>query len=734
MSFINWLYQKEFKRILIAFWIVFMLGCVLIGVFFYGVSKEWFGPLPKLEELENPKNALASEVISSDGVTMGKYYLQNRSNATFSELSPNLVNALIATEDIRFYEHSGIDMRGTFAIVFYTLTGKNRGSSTITQQLAKNLFGRPKDPSLYEKVLIKFKEWVTAVRLEQRYTKEEIITLYFNTVQFSGNAYGIKAGAKHFFNTTPDQLTIPEAAMLVGVLKGITMYSPVKNPERALSRRNTVMQQMKKYEFITAAEFDKLSDTPISLSLTDDDHNEGLATYFREFLRMQMLDWCKENGYDLYKDGLRIYTTIDSRMQQYAENGVTQRLAELQKAFYNHWKGRVPWGKFTELIDLGMKRSERYMDLKRKKVSEAEIQRIFNTPVRMKVFSWQGEKDTTMTPLDSIKYYKYFLLSGFMSMEPNTGHIKAWVGGPNYKYFKYDHVNVESKRQAGSTFKPFVYTLAIDNGYSPCFKVPNLPVTFEDYDNYTPKNADGKEGGEMTLYRGLQMSVNNIVMYAMKQLGPEGPKSVIDLAGRMGVTSKMEPYPSIALGAADMSVYEMVGAFATFANKGVWTEPIYITRIEDKDGNIIKEFVPRQVEAMSEQTAYVMCKMLERVVLHGTAAKLRYFYQVTAPTGGKTGTTQNNSDGWFIGITSNLVSGCWVGCEDRAVHFRSLDLGSGSNMAMPMYAYYMKQVYADSLLALPQNPFSPPSTPLTMEINCDNYSDSEQEKINFIEE
>jgi penicillin-binding protein 1A len=729
----GWFYNKEYKALLVVFWTLFICFIISVWVLFYGVTKEWFGALPKLEQLENPKSSLASEVISSDGVLLGKYYLQNRSNATFKELSPNLIHALIATEDIRFYKHSGIDLTGTFAIMFYTAIGKNRGSSTITQQLAKNLYGRPKHPTFLDKVATKFKEWVVAVRLEERYTKEELLTLYFNTVAFSGNAYGIKSGSTYFFDKTPDKLTQSEAAMLIGILKGVTYYSPIKNPDRCLDRRNTVLHQMTKYGYLSDAEFKRLKAEPIVLNLTEEDHNEGIATYFREWLRLQMFDWCKENGYDLYRDGLRIYTTIDSRMQHYAEEAVTQRLSELQKVFYGHWKGREPWGKFTELIDQGLKRSERYMQLKRLRYSDEEIKRVFNTPVRMKLFSWQGEKDTVMTPLDSIKYYKYFLLAGFMSMDPTNGQIKAWVGGPNYKYFKYDHVNPESKRQVGSTFKPLVYTLAVDNGYSPCQKVPNLPVTFEDYDNYTPTNADGKEGGELTLYKGLQMSVNNIVMYLMKKLGPDGPKSVIDLAHKMGVSSTMEPYPSIALGAPDISVYEMVGAFATYANKGVWTEPVYVTRIEDKEGNVIKEFVPRTVEAMSEQTAYVMCKMMERVVLHGTAAKLRYFYQITAPTAGKTGTTQNNSDGWFMSITPNLVSGVWVGCEDRAVHFRSLDIGSGSNMAMPIYAYYAKKIYADSSLAVPQNPFMPPKEDLTIEINCDNYENDNEGKIDFIE-
>ena len=698
------------------------------------VSWGWFGELPPLEELENPKTYLASEVYAEDGVLLGKYYLQNRSNTTFDELSPNLVNALIATEDVRFYDHSGIDFRRfTSAVLFL---GKRGGASTVTQQLAKNLFPRKKFNNVFNKATTKLKEWITAIRIEERYTKEEIITMYFNTVEFGGNSFGISSAAKTFFGTTPLKLTEVEAAMLVGMLKAPTKYSPVRNPANALFRRNTVLNQMRKYDYINNETYDSLKAKPIELKYQEEDHNDGLAPYFREYLRQEILDWCAENGFNLYKDGLKIYTTINSKMQAMAEESVNTHVKFMQGKFFEHWKGREPWGQYKELITAGMKRSDRYLIMKAAGASEAQIEKAFNTPVKMKVFSYtRGEVDTTMTPLDSIKYYKYFMQAGLMSMDPTTGFIKAWVGGINHKYFKYDHVNVAAKRQVGSTFKPLVYTLAIDNGWSPCYKAPNQRVVFEDYENYSPNNADTKYNDpEMTLFRGLQFSVNNIVMQVMKQLGPTAPKSVIELARKMGIQSDLPPYPSIALGVADISVYEMVGAFSTYANKGVWTEPIYLTRIEDKNGNIVREVVPRKVEAMSEQTAYIMEKMLERVTAHGTAAKVKYLYQVPGAVGGKTGTTQNYSDGWFIGITPTLATGIWTGFEDRAIHFRSMSLGSGSAMAMPIFGTYMKKALSDSSLVKVQQIWEAPKQPLSVEINCDSYETNDPKKLELIEE
>jgi len=730
------LFKHPYMRIVAWLWVGVFALLGSLSLYIWLISAGFFGELPALEELENPKTYLASEIYTEDGVLLGKYYLQNRSNANFDELSPNLVNALIATEDIRFYKHSGIDFRGAFSIAFYAMIGKKRGASTITQQLAKNLFPRKKFDNVFNKATTKLKEWITAVRIEQRYTKEEIITMYFNTVEFGGNAFGIRSASKVFFSKTPLELNANEAALLVGMLKGITKFNPNRNPENALNRRNTVLNQMRKYDFITNEAYDTLSVLAIDLNYQEEDHNEGLAPYFREILRLELLEWCEENGYNLYKDGLKIYTTINSKMQQYAEQAVQRHIKEMQGKFNAHWQGRNPWGDFKELIIAGMKRSDRYRMLKKLGNTEEQIMANFNTPVRMKIFSWtKGEIDTVMTPMDSIKYYKYFMQCGFVSMDPRSGHVKAWVGGVNHKYFKYDHVNYQSKRQVGSTFKPFVYTMAIDNGWSPCFKAPNQRVVFEEFENYSPKNADDKMNDpEMTLYSGLQFSVNNIVMYLMKQFGSTGPQTVIDLTRKMGIKSKLEPYPAIALGVFDISVLEMVGAFSTYANKGVWTEPVYVTQILDKNGNIVREVVPKTVEAMSEQTAYVMEKMLERVTAHGTAAKIKYMYQIPGAVGGKTGTTQNYSDGWFMGITPTLVSGCWVGFEDRAIHFRSMSLGSGSAMAMPIWGYYMQHVTKDTSIFELVNEFEKPQQPLQIEINCDNYQETDQKKLELIEE
>jgi len=734
VSFTDYFSNNKFSKYLKWLWILVLGGMLSFTLLVFMVSWGWFGELPPLEELENPKTYLASEIYSEDGVIIGKYFYQNRSNISYDELSPNLVQALIATEDVRFYDHSGVDFRRfTSAVLFL---GTRGGASTITQQLAKNLFPRKKFNNVFNKATTKLKEWITAIRIEERYTKEEIMTMYFNTVEFGANSFGISSAAKTFFAKSAKDLNPQEAAMLVGMLKAPTKYSPVRNPANAFNRRNTVLNQMRKYDFINDEAYDTLVQTEIVLKYQEEDHNDGLAPYFREHLRQDLLDWCEENGFNLYKDGLKIYTTINSKLQTMAEESVHNHIKDMQKKFFEHWKGREPWGQYKELITAGMKRSDRYRLMKAAGASEAQIELAFNTRVKMKVFSYtRGEIDTVMTPLDSIKYYKYFMQAGLMSMDPQTGFIKAWVGGINHKYFKYDHVNIKSKRQVGSTFKPLVYTIAIDNGWSPCYKVPNQRVVFEDYENYSPDNADDKYNDpEMTLFKGLQLSVNNIVMQVMKQLGPSAPKSVIELAKKMGIQSELPPYPSIALGVADLSVYEMVGAFSTYANKGVWTEPVYFTRIEDKNGNVVREVVPRKVEAMSEQTAYIMEKMLERVTAHGTAAKIKYMYQVPGAVGGKTGTTQNYSDGWFIGITPHLATGIWTGFEDRAIHFRSMSLGSGSAMAMPIFGNYMKKALSDTTLVKVEPYFEAPKQPLSVEINCDSYQTNDPKKLEMIEE
>lgn len=710
------------------FWQIIAGGTLFVVLIISSVGLGLFGELPTFRDLENPKSSLASEVISTDGQVLGAYYIQNRSNTKFKELSPNLINALIATEDIRFYDHSGIDLKGTFAIIFYSAIGKKRGSSTITQQLAKNLFPRKKQ-TIFNIGIIKLKEWLTAIKIERNYTKEEIITMYFNTVEFGNNSYGIKTAAKTYFNKLPSELSIAESALLVGILKGTTVYSPIRNPERSLNRRNVVLSQMEKYGYITEKEYEEAVASDLNLKFTSPTHNMGLATYFREYLRIELQNWCKENTksdgepYDLYRDGLKIYTTLDSRMQKYAEEAVKEHLTYLQKEFNNHWKGRTPWGKNTDIISQSMKRSERYMLMKEEGASDEEIEKVFNTPTSMTVFTWAGDRDTTMSPLDSIKYYKWYLRSSFMSMDPHTGHIKAWVGGPDYRYFKYDQVKM-GKRQVGSTFKPLVYTVAMDNGWSPCFEAPNLPIVFEDFDNWSPKNSDGKDGGMMTLRMGLANSVNLITAYMMKQVGPQ---AVVNVAKKMGITSEIPPYPSICLGTPDVSLYEMVGAYSTYANKGVWTEPVYITRIEDKNGNVLFEKVPRKVDALSEQTAYLMIYMMKGVIDKGTGLRLRGpRYRFTNPIAGKTGTTQENSDGWFIGITPDLVSGTWTGAEDRIVHFRSTNLGEGANTALPIWALYMKKVYGDASLNISQRDFEAPPGGLSIVVDCDQYKKNSQ--------
>ncbi|MDP1726289.1 MAG: transglycosylase domain-containing protein, partial [Bacteroidota bacterium] len=572
MKLKDYFFKSPYWKLIKWLWIGAFGGIILLTGLVWIIAMGWFGQLPPIEELENPKTYLASEIYADDGSTLGKYYFQNRSNANYQDLSPQLINALIATEDIRFYEHSGIDNSRLFTIIIYNLIGKRQGGSTISQQLAKNLFPRKRFKGIVEKAITKIQEWITAVYIEQRYTKDEILTMYFNTVDFGSNSFGIRSASKTFFGKTPKELNAKEAALLIGMLKGPTLYSPILNYENAINRRNIVLNQMAKERFISEDSCKLFKTQPIELIYTEESHIEGLATYFRETLRVELKDWCEENGYNLYKDGLKIYTTINPKMQSIAESVVQEQLKIQQKIFNAHWKGRAPWGEFKEVLISGMKRSDRYHNAKKAGKTDAQIKKEFDTPVKMRVFSYtRGEIDTIMTPMDSIKYYKYFMQCGFMSMDPQTGRIKAWVGGHNYKYFQYDHVNITAKRQVGSTFKPFVYTVAVDNGFSPCTMIPNKPVSFEGYPDYNPGNADEKfSTPEMTMYRGLQFSFNLICLNVLKMLGAGGIENVIELAKKMGVTSKVEPYPSSALGTADISVYEMVGAFSTFANKGVW--------------------------------------------------------------------------------------------------------------------------------------------------------------------
>lgn len=728
--------KSGFTNLLKLFWLLVLLPPFIIFLIVIATTNEWFGKLPSFEDLENPNSSLASEIYSADGIVLGKYYFQNRSNAHFNELSPNLISALKATEDIRFEEHAGVDLKGLFRVLFKTIILRQSGSgggSTITQQLAKNLFPR-ENISGFKFVIRKIQEWIIAVRLERNYTKEEILAMYLNTVEFGSNTFGIKSAAHTFFNTTPEELKVEEASVLVGLLKAPTLYSPVRNPKNSLGRRNIVLAQMKKYDLLTAEEFDSLKALPLKLRYQADDHNAGLATYFREMLRLELANWCREHkksdgsNYNIYKDGLRIYTTIDSRMQRYAEQAMQEHLPELQKTFYEHWKGKIPWAETPEILDLGMKRSYRYAELKGAGISEDSIKKNFNTKVPMTIFSWKGNIDTLLSPMDSIKYYKMILQTGFMSMEPQTGFVRAWVGGNNYEFFKYDHVK-EGKRQVGSTFKPFVYTLAVQEGYSPCYKVPNVPVTIvtDAGQVWTPKNSDNKYGGMLTLKYALAESVNCVSAFLMKQFGPQ---AVVDMAHKMGITSSLDVVPAICLGAADLSVYEMVGAYSTYANKGVWTEPVYFTRIEDKNGVILQEFLPKKVEAISEETAYVMLNLMQGVVQTGTGIRLRYKYNIANPVAGKTGTTQNQSDGWFMGITPDLVSGCWVGCEERSIHFRTVNLGQGATMALPIWALYMKKIYADTSIHVSKGDFERPVGKLSIELDCSKYQNTNTPVIN----
>ncbi len=759
-------YRKPIKRL----WIIYFSVLGAINLLFIAVSLGWLGFMPTFEELENPKSNLATEIYSSDQAMIGKYYVENRSNVHFADLSKNIVDALIATEDARFTEHSGVDARSVLRVITKTIIGGDQssgGGSTITQQLAKNLFPRKEDPSFVNLFSTKLREWVTAVKLEHNYTKEEILAMYLNTVDFGSQSFGIKSAARTFFNKTPDSLNIPESALLVGMLKAPSKFSPTRNPERAMARRTVVLEQMEKYGYITEEQFNAVKDQPLDMTrFRIQDHTAGIATYFREYLRMMLtaeepkeaeyddlaryksdidewnnnpaFGWCNKNlkadgtPYNLYKDGLRIYTTINSKMQKYAEEAVTEHLSkELQDEFFKHWKGvkKAPFDytlseeKIDEMIVAGFKRSVRYHNLKKENVPESVIEKVMRTPVPMKIFSWRGEIDTVMSPYDSVKYHKWFLLAGLMSMEPETGYVRAYVGGIDYRYFMYDHVKI-ARRQVGSTFKPFVYTVAMQEGeFSPCSKVPNVPVVFDlPYgQKWEPKNSgDYKEGEMVTLKEALANSINWISAFLIKRYTPG---AVVKMARKLGIKSDIPEVYAICLGTPDISLYEMVGAFGAYGNKGVYTEPIFITRIEDKHGNVLAKFVPRRNEAMSEETAYIMLSLMQGVVESGTGSRLRGKYRLTGQIAGKTGTTDNNSDGWFMGVVPNLVTGIWVGCEDRSVHFRSTALGQGANMSLPIWALYMQKVYADPSLKITQKDrFDVPHGDLSIELDCGKYN------------
>lgn len=726
---------KRYWPFVTGFWALILMGVGSFIVFIQLIASGYFEELPSTSSLENPEMPLASEVYTQDGRLLGKYYAQNRTRASYQEVEGPLTKALIATEDVRFYQHSGIDWKRVAAVPYYLLIkGEKQGASTITQQLAKNLFERQGFSTWFEIIVTKFKEWIIAAELERRYTKNEIITMYFNTVSFGSNTYGIKSACRTYFNKPPDSLQVEEAAVLVGMLKATTRYNPKLNPEDARNRRNVVLSQMEKYGYLASqAKEDSLQQLPIKLNYQVASHTRGMATYFREHLRMRLNQWCEENNYNLYEDGLRIYTTLNSRIQQHAEEAVKEHISDLQQEFFASWKGQAPWGEQGEIVlEQGMKRSDRYKNLQARGWDEKRIQESFHQPTQMTVFSWNGEIDTVMTPWDSIKYYKHFLHTGFMAVSPSSGKIRAWVGGIDYKHFQYDHVNIRAKRQVGSTFKPFVYTVGVMNGYSPCQQVANVPVRFEKEtwgldEDWMPKNAGGEYGGMVRLKEGLAESMNTVTSYLMKQIGPQ---PVVDLAHKMGIKSKLQAVPSIALGTADISVYEMVGAFNTYANHGVWVEPYFIERIEDKQGNVLQEFVPKKVEVLNEKNNYVMLKMLQEVTHgYGTAVRLRYRYDLRGEIAAKTGTTQNQSDGWFLGATPQLTGGCWVGAEDRAVHFRSLRQGQGASTALPIWAKFMQRVYADTSLDISQyDRFDRPGGPLPAELDCRKYEVAEESR------
>jgi penicillin-binding protein 1A len=759
----------DFSKYLRWFWSIFLLGVFSALLVFLLASLGVFGEMPDHTVLENPRTNLASEIISSDVKTLGKFYFNdNRTPVDYKELPQHLVDALIATEDARFHDHAGIDARGTLRAL--VKMGKGGGASTISQQLAKQLFHGEGSKNTLGRITQKIKEWIIATRLEKQYTKEEIIAQYFNIYDFGNNADGIRSAARIYFGKEPMQLDIKESAMLVGMFKNSSLYNPrpERNPEGTLNRRNVVLAQMAKYEYITETVKDSLQKTPLDLNYSPESHREGIATYFREYLRAFMKDWTKDKAnrkpdgtkYNINSDGLKIFVTIDSRMQAYAEKAVEEHMPKLQEEFFHqNTPKRNPTAPFLDLksdeiddlMKRGMKRSERWRKMKYDlKKSDKEIIESFKKPIEMSVFAWDKEGlefDTIMTPMDSMRYYKSFLRPAMMSMEPQTGHVKAWVGGMNYKHFQYDMVK-QGKRQIGSTFKPFVYATAIDQLHlSPCDTLPDTPFCIEKnkYGNpeeWCPKNSGGKYGGTRTLKNALANSVNTITARLMDKVGPQ---PVIDLAHSLGIEQDILPVPSIALGTPDLSVYEMVAAYSSFANKGVYTKPVLITRIEDKNGTTLFQFTPETKDVLSEEAAYVTVKLLEGVTQHGSGVRLRtsgaekyradfreivtgYPYQFENPIAGKTGTTQNQSDGWFMGMVPNLVTGVWVGAEDRSAHFASITYGQGAAMALPIWALYMRSCYEDESLKVSKEDFEEPLN-LSIEVDCEKYLKDNKEEI-----
>lgn len=729
-------HSEDFSKYIKWIWRLFAAGIAFVILLFLLASFGAFGEMPSFEELENPSSNLASEIISYDGKTIGKLYLnENRTPIKYEDLPENLINALIATEDERFYDHSGIDARGTIRAAVFL--GKKGGASTISQQLAKLLFHEEGSKNVVERMLQKIKEWIIAVRLERQYTKEEILTMYFNKFDFIHNAVGIRSAARIYFSKEPRDLMVEESAVLVGMLKNPSLYNPKSREENALNRRNTVINQMYKNDFITKEERDSLKQLPLLLKFSPESHNEGIATYFREYLRDFMKKWVKENPkpdgttYNIYRDGLKIYTTIDSRMQAYAEEAVAAHLSNLQEEFFIQFKGKknAPFVELSQeqtdrILLRAMKDSERWRQMKEQGKSEEQIKKSFEIKTKMTVFTWSGEKDTIMTPLDSIRYYKHFLRTGMISVEPQTGYIKAWVGGINHKYFKYDHAK-QGARQVGSTFKPFVYVTAMEQlQKSPCDSIIDGPFTIPKgkwgvSEDWSPKNSDNKFRGMISLNKALANSVNTV---SAKLIDMVGPRAVIDMTQKLGIDANIPEQVSISLGAVDISVYDMVAAYSTFANMGVYIEPQAIVRIEDKNGKILYEHVPQPKDVLSKDVSYAAIKLLKGVTEGGSGKRLRttgsggpaykrvtgHPWAFTNPIAGKTGTTQNQSDGWFMGMVPNLVTGVWVGNEDRAAHFRGITYGQGATMALPIWALYMQKNYADPTLNVSKEDFEKP--------------------------
>ena len=765
---------KKYWKFFVIFWSVVLVGIIGVFVFFWLISAGKLGFMPTFEELENPNNRFASEVYFADGPIMNRYFeKENRKYIEYREIPQSVMDAFIATEDVRFYDHSGVDVRGLFRVAKGLLTANTSagGGSTISQQLAKMLFPRESDLNVFELAIRKFREWVIAVRLEKSYTKEEILTMYLNKYDFLNLAVGISSAADIYFQVPLDSLKVEQAAMLIGMAKNSSYYNPVRRPELTLNRRNVVLSQMYKYDKITREECDSLKKLPLGLNFKRVDHKEGLATYFREYLRLFMtankpdrkryrdlsqfrLDsvawetnplygWCKKNvkvdgsHYDLYSDGLKIYTTLDSRMQKYAEEAVREHLSQdLQPLFDKEKvkKLRPPFSndmtpaEIEEVLDRSIRQSERYRVLSKQGMSFDEIRKTFDQPLKMQVFTWNGIRDTVMTPLDSIKHYKSFFRSGFMVMQPQTGYIKAYVGGPDYRYFMYDMVSA-GKRQVGSTIKPILDTLAMQEGLGPCDKVPNIPQTFilPTGEPWSARGGTKRQGEMVTLRWGLANSENNISAWVLKQFTPE---AVAQMAHKMGITSFIDPVPSVFLGTAEITVKEMVAAYSIFANKGVYNSPLPVYRIEDKYGNVLQEFRPESREVITENTAYLMCNLLEGVVTGGTGVRLRYKYKLMNPMGGKTGTTQKHADGWFMGVTPDLVGGVWVGAEDRSIHFQNLANGQGASMALPIWAKFLLKAYADPRLKMSDRPFDRPAG-INKRLDCDEtISEAEVKEMN----